>query len=167
MSDLDTELRSVISAVNLQSIGLVEVSARRNRELALTSNLDVNLGHGARFVERGKSGDFVVLARIDVKISQQQKQRKHRDRKKPLAADLLCSVMAEFELRYALPKELKVTSEVLQKFANVNAIYNVWPYWREIVQNLTTRMDFPPLTLPVFRIGVGTERNSSDSTKLK
>lgn len=38
------------------------------------------------------------------------------------------------------------------QFAKINPIYNVWAYWREFVQNMTTRMNLPVLTMPLLKI---------------
>ena len=42
--------------------------------------------------------------------------------------------------------------EAFKAFAEMNGVYNAWPYWREFVQNATVRMGLPALTIPVFRI---------------
>ena len=34
----------------------------------------------------------------------------------------------------------------------VNPISNAWPYWREFVQNMSSRMGFPALTVPLLEI---------------
>jgi hypothetical protein len=34
----------------------------------------------------------------------------------------------------------------------INPISNAWPYWREFVQNLSSRMGFPALTVPLLEI---------------
>jgi len=62
------------------------------------------------------------------------------------------SIMATYELIYLLSKDMKVSQEELNDFARLNAMFNVWPYWREFVQSTITRMNLPPLVLPLFRI---------------
>lgn len=37
-------------------------------------------------------------------------------------------------------------------FANVNAVFNVWPYFRELVQSSLARMGLQPVALPVYRV---------------
>jgi hypothetical protein len=34
----------------------------------------------------------------------------------------------------------------------INPISNAWPYWREFVQNMSSRMGFPALTVPLLEI---------------
>ncbi|AVX21332.1 preprotein translocase subunit SecB [Carboxydocella sporoproducens DSM 16521] len=43
------------------------------------------------------------------------------------------------------------TEEVFSEFANRNVIINAWPYARELVSNLTTRMGFAPLFIPPYK----------------
>ena len=35
-------------------------------------------------------------------------------------------------------------------FLTINPIFNAWPYWREFVQNMSARMGFPALTVPLL-----------------
>ena len=35
-------------------------------------------------------------------------------------------------------------------FMTINPISNAWPYWREFVQNMSSRMGFPALTVPLL-----------------
>ena len=62
-------------------------------------------------------------------------------------------VDASFELRYSYPPDTQPvpTSDELQAFANTNALMNCWPYWRELVQSTVTRMNLPPITVPLLR----------------
>jgi hypothetical protein len=34
----------------------------------------------------------------------------------------------------------------------INPIFNAWPYWREFVQSMSTRMGYPALTVPLLEI---------------
>jgi len=36
----------------------------------------------------------------------------------------------------------------------INPISNAWPYWREFVQSMSSRMGFPALTVPLLEIAV-------------
>jgi preprotein translocase subunit SecB len=52
---------------------------------------------------------------------------------------------------YSLESIENFTDENLQAFAQVNGVFNVWPYWRELAQSMVSRMGLPPFTVPVFR----------------
>lgn len=41
---------------------------------------------------------------------------------------------------------------ILEEFGQNNALYHVWPYWREYVQAVLTRLRLPTITIPMFRL---------------
>jgi hypothetical protein len=61
------------------------------------------------------------------------------------------SLEATFLLIYTIDKELSLDPVCLEHFAGVNGPYNVWPYWRELVQTATGRVGLASVTVPVFR----------------
>ena len=61
-------------------------------------------------------------------------------------------VDCELTLRYVLSPSLDVTEEHFKHFANLNAVVNAWPYYREAVQNCISRMGLPTLVLPLYRL---------------
>lgn len=62
------------------------------------------------------------------------------------------TIDASFVLTYQIDSFDGLTQDGFKQFANLNGVYNAWPYWREFVQNTVGRMGLPPLTIPVFRI---------------
>jgi len=68
------------------------------------------------------------------------------------STDPIVTIHATFELHYSIPAETAPSQEELTAFAASNAIFNVWPYWREFIQATCIRMGHPPLLLPVFRL---------------
>ena len=40
----------------------------------------------------------------------------------------------------------------IEHFASANGVYHSWPFLRQFVFDLTSKMGFPPLTLPVFQV---------------
>ena len=65
------------------------------------------------------------------------------------AGDFL-QIEAEFLLDYSLRKEIPVSEEIASAFGKMNGIYNVWPYWREYVQSVSSRAGMPPVALPLM-----------------
>lgn len=63
----------------------------------------------------------------------------------------LVALDATFLLTYSISSEIELTPECLEQFANVNGPYNVWPYWRELVQTASGRVGLGGITVPVFR----------------
>lgn len=61
-------------------------------------------------------------------------------------------IEASFLLAYKVDDFEGLTQDNFREFANLNGLYNAWPYWRELLQNTLTRMALPHLTIPVFRL---------------
>jgi len=59
---------------------------------------------------------------------------------------------ASFLVSYRIENFEGLSKKGFERFANLNGIYNAWPYWREFVQNTIVRMGLPSLSIPVFRI---------------
>ena len=68
-----------------------------------------------------------------------------------------------FEVSYRLPEAFSASARELQEFAEVNGVFNVWPYCREFIQTTTARMGLPPVVLPLFRVAGGTKRQKRAS----
>jgi len=85
-----------------------------------------------------------------------------KDRKQNLA-----KIKADMLLVYKIRDIEGLTDQHFRSFADQNAVFNAWPYWREFIQNMTTRMQLPPLTLPVHRFGMSLSEKSSISRKKK
>jgi hypothetical protein len=56
-------------------------------------------------------------------------------------------------LVYSFPKEMEPVpgADELKAFADTNAVMNCWPYWRELVQSNVSKMNLPPLVVPLLR----------------
>lgn len=80
-------------------------------------------------------GDYLLsFVALNLKVQQQGQPPLH-----------VVAVSGTFELRYRMTASFE--EDELDKFAKINGIYHAWPYWREFVQNCTTRAGLPPLTL--------------------
>ncbi len=71
------------------------------------------------------------------------------------------NIKAMFALVYRAKDLSKLSKKAFDSFGQANGIYNAWPYWREFVQNVTTRMGLPSLTVPVFRIVAPPQKEAS------
>lgn len=75
--------------------------------------------------------------------------RDRKQRKKP-PLGLRCS----YVVNYVLPSGAPPKRSEVQAFSRGNAVFNCWPYFRELVQNACARLGLPPPTLPLFKVKV-------------
>lgn len=73
----------------------------------------------------------------------------------------LLELNVDLELEYARAPNDSATQGVspddLMAFARINGTHNAWPYIREAISSLTTRVGYPPLTLPLLIISKAKE----------
>ncbi len=65
---------------------------------------------------------------------------------------MFMSVEASFSTSYSLKPLGEFNPDDIEHFSKINPVYNAWPFWREFVQSMTTRMGFPALTIPLLKI---------------
>lgn len=99
-------------------------------------------------VADSKKEGFVVLADLGISFGY-EKDHQYSDE----VAESPILVNAKFLLNYAIEGE-DLTQQDLDAFASRTATYNVWPYWREFVQTMTTRMGLPPITIPLLNLSM-------------
>lgn len=61
-------------------------------------------------------------------------------------------IFAEFRLRYSVVRHEDLIEDDLDQFVHWNAVFNAWPYWRELVTSLTARTSIGPVVAPVFKM---------------
>lgn len=68
-------------------------------------------------------------------------------------SNVLLQFKATFACVYGMNRGMPESAEAdMPAFAATNTMVHVWPYYRELVQNMTWRMGVPPFPLPLFRI---------------
>jgi hypothetical protein len=68
------------------------------------------------------------------------------------AREPLLAVECTWALDYQLASGYRPGPEAVKAFKDGNAVFHCWPYFREYVQSTVSRMNLPPLTLPLLRL---------------
>ncbi|MDP8224418.1 MAG: protein-export chaperone SecB [Candidatus Lernaella stagnicola] len=85
---------------------------------------------------------------------------------KPIDENLdVFAISATYRLVYTYPDDYDPKKKEIDDFANHNAPFNVWPFWRELFHSITGRMDIPFPPLPLYRVPVGDEGVGKKKTK--
>ena len=137
------DLSRIISVVQIESVRLCEAhcrSAVHPSESADVINVKTST-EAAVVKEPGDDGSLRVETTFTMEVRSASDEEK-----------LQAEIRGRFELSYKIPDNENFSSEELEAFGHVNAVFNAWPYWRELVQASLARMSMPPLTVPVFRL---------------
>lgn len=93
---------------------------------------------GDLFKKEGKN----FIAKLDIAINGIPKEKRE---------DLVVAIHCEFLVYYEITDELDISDEELKIFCESNALYNVWPYFREHVSSMCHKMNIPQLFVPLLR----------------
>ena len=133
-----------IQSVRLQKARLVS----RAQLEALSGPIALRLSRKARQVEAPPG-----LLRLENDFRVEGKRELASPRNEPgKYGQPFVLVECTLEADYRLAEGYQPSPETVRAFKDGNAIFNCWPYFREFVQNAVTRMNLPPLTLPLLRL---------------
>jgi len=130
----------VADRVEIQDIRLMETSAKQAiKGSELPTELELGIKTEA-LVDLAEP-QIAVLVSFTLQGRYEDGDAKH----------LPLRVVAVFCMKYSLSSTKGLEKENYDAFAELNGVFNAWPYWREYVQSVTVRMGLPPLMVPVYR----------------
>ena len=136
------DLARIVSVVEIEGVRLCEAHCRSVHPTEIAEESYVKPSYEARVVkEPGESEPLEIEVAFRLEVSNASDQKEFQ-----------AELRAKFGLSYGIPADEEFSSEELKAFADINAVFNAWPYWREWVQASLSRMGMPVLTVPVFRI---------------
>jgi len=139
---MNKEMKAIVGSVELVDLHMVETRAVLHLENIQIKDsfewvLDVDKGeHCGRFDTEQRILVCGVRFNLDARAGGE----------KPVV-----EVFCEYCLTYVLPEGIPCSDEDAAEFAALNGTFNAWPFFREYVQSLTSRMGVPLVTLPLRR----------------
>lgn len=126
--------RDFIGNIQIQDIFLSNVQSKRyvtslslpDEKVSVDFNPEFLLDH----IEKDK---FISKSKFGVKAKIKEKN--------------LFDITCEFTIVNVVSDKDLMKEEFIRKYVNVNLPIIVWPYGREMINSITTRMGFPPLIL--------------------
>ena len=139
------QLGAVVSdKVRLNDIILVGLALQRLDEIG-DGRLRINFTSKSNAYGTNANGNQLVV-RPTLSISA------HRRSGDKVEKEELIFIEATFVILYICENVDEIAAENVEAFANSNAIFNVWPFWRELVMSVSTRMRITPIVVPLLRI---------------
>lgn len=169
MTHVNSKSAAAATPVDYASIARI-ASAVELRDIALRSsraNLNVAADEiperwsGAAFVgfdtqvgaHEAESRDFTIEAAFIAVYNSSWGDEIHSELPEPNPDDPPeIEIQASFELTYRTTEGANLADEDLANFAITNGTLHAWPYWRELADDITTRMHVPRLVVGVFKI---------------
>lgn len=121
--------------IRLEEIALLELDVKRDAKLR-EGRLAVDLRRDFYLIEQK---DRKIHAGAYVKIDVANAEGEHA-----------FSITARFSALYESSKEDANPEEFVNMFIERNVPVNVWPYFRELVSSITTRLGYSALLIPPY-----------------
>ena len=137
------DLSRIVSVIEIESVRLCKAHCRSAVHPSETADV-INVKTSCEVAvvkEPGEDGSLRIETTFAMEVHSASDEEK-----------LQAEIGSTFELSYKIPDDESFSSEELDAFGQVNAVFNAWPYWRELVQTSLVRMSMPLLTVPVFRL---------------
>lgn len=133
-------VRRVAEKASLKEICLIDAEVKSDlvRRNYRQANLEINFHTDTKPLSEE---EFITLCHFELAASDQEQSN-----------DFFLEIKATYSVAYKIDSPDPLPFEDLDMFGRINPLYNVWPYWREFVQNMTVRLGLPALTLPLFKI---------------
>lgn len=80
--------------------------------------------------------------------------------------DWVVKIEATYVVEYHVEGLERFSEAALIEFAQLNGVFNVWPYWRELVQSTLGRMNLPGLLVPIFKANEETQKVTGRHARL-
>lgn len=146
----------VADRVDLQSVKLLACSCKQKPKCP-SGRKAFDITGNSRFEVDKEKNLIGVFIRFVLNAFGEEVERKK--------GNSFLNIEATFLLLYNIKSLEDLDDETFRSFAEVNGTYNAWPYWREFVQSITSRMELPPLTVPVFRIAPAPSKATTKKSK--
>ena len=137
---LDTHLRFAAERVEGIDAEQITVASSDKQTVKLAR---IHLGAGLRFVSGGFS---------------EETQNNPEEIVKHIKAEISATFIAEYRITCS-----DLGFDAIEEFAKQNAGYHVWPYWREYVQSVCSRMQLPQVVMPMFRLPTSKKITAEES----
>lgn len=150
----------VSDRVQLKDVRLIEFGCNQ-KQGASRGKKAYNMDYSTEVAVDKESGHVLVIAKFHFEAFAEGGPQKNKN---------VLKAHATFALTYTIENFKGLTQKGFKQFADLNGIYNAWPYWREFMQNTIARLGLPPLVIPVFRIvqpaGERTAKSKADRKKI-
>ncbi|HFE63776.1 MAG TPA: hypothetical protein ENK14_05070 [Caldithrix sp.] len=127
------EYRRILDGIELKNILISNIKADLKHEL-LTEGMKIVIKDDAQYEMR--EDDFIIKNKYILTAKNQANK---------IALKIECVFIVVFETKY------EITDGFFEIYKDLSLPLNVWPFFRELVNSTTARMNIPPLTLPLLK----------------
>ena len=125
---------NLLEKIEIEDIVLIELEAKRYPS-NIEKGMNFGIKHEPEFIKT-EDNDFDIIDSYTITAKSGKKN--------------IFKIRIKWLLNFS--SEVEVTEEFFNIYAERSLILNTYPYVREIVQSITSKMDVPPLVMPLYKI---------------
>ncbi len=130
------EYSDILSSIELSQIELNDCSVKRHEVKSKGGTIDLDVSMKLGCDQNASEVYFLATYKLEgVKRTDAE-------------AEQVFTITVSFLLSYMKNKDVEISKDFVNIFKDNSIELVSWPYFREFVQSMTSRMGFPPLTLP-------------------
>jgi len=144
----NNDLLSFLKDLELLNISLVEIKSSKKDTFVLPAEINSSVDNKFKIVKKiDKEKEFSYFNVQSTYILEAIQEGKKEAGLK---------IQITYLLEYKAKKEM--TTELFEEFKESYMMLNIYPYFRFLIQEITSRMGLPPLVLNVIQVKVNQEK---------
>ena len=125
-----------IKAIELRDIKLIELNTHIVEEQPTTDNA---LKADIKATNEHKIFNNMLIFYVNYILTMKQFKK------------VVLKIKAKYRVDYELLKRIEIDEKTIDFFSEMNLPLNVWPFFRELCNDVTAKMRIPSLVLPLLR----------------
>lgn len=126
--------QSILKRIELKDLSIIESKTKLNEEFH-APKLELKINDNSTF--ETTENEFRVFSRYTFKAKGEEK------------SSPFVEMVVKFQLIYDLRDCPEISKDFFDIYEELSLGFIIWPYFREFVQNMLSRMNLPHLTLPM------------------
>lgn len=128
--------KEFIEAIELRDIKLIELNTHIVEEQPTTDNtLKVDI----KMTNEHKILNNMLIFYVNYILAMRQSKK------------VVLKIKAKYKVDYELLKKIEIDEKTIDFFSEINLPLNVWPFFRELCNDVTAKMRIPSLVLPLLK----------------
>jgi preprotein translocase subunit SecB len=128
--------REFIKTIELRDIKLIELNTHIIEEQPTTDNV---LKVDIKTTNEHKIFNNILIFYVNYILTMKQSKK------------VVLKIKAIYKVDYELLKRIEIDEKTIDSFSEMNLPLNVWPFFRELCNDITAKMRIPSLVLPLLK----------------
>ena len=142
------EYSRILSSLSIQDITLKKSSLEMYETESKGGSIDIKFSDKYSFTQGDETASFTSSFKMEGELVSGDVHEK------------VFSISADFKVFYFKTRQVEITEDFMRIFKGTSLPHVVWPFFREFILSMTSRMGLPHFTLPARYFNMNNKDNS-------